>query len=220
MSAPTVPQMGNGAYEMPVAVPAPSSEPRSFTTHSPALPSHAPPRSVKRPRPVKSCTECRKRKLKCDRSCPCSQCQKSSRACRYATDHDGLRDSDGSDAETDRAQKRACHPTPTDAVYNTPARNGEGMSSFEELVVRVERLERSVGRSPARTDFSGGRVLGAAPPGTIRGLTVKRGARSLHTRFFGQSSTRVLINLVRFPSFPLQLYSFSCQLHPLLTGPR
>lgn len=203
MSAPTVPQIGNGAYEMPVAVPAPAPEPRPFTTQSPhALPSHAPQqsRSVKRPRPVKSCTECRKRKLKCDRSCPCSQCQKSSRACRYATDHDGLRDSDGSDAETDgaRAQKRPCHPTPSgDAPYHTPVKNGE--LSFEELVARVERLERSVARSPARTDFSGARMPGTAPPETIRGLTVKRGARSLHTRFFGQSSTRVLINLVRSP---------------------
>lgn len=200
--------MANGAYETPAAGPGPASEPRSFLAYSPhPNSSHggpALPRSVKRPRPVKSCTECRKRKLKCDRSCPCSQCQKSGRACRYATDHDGLRDSDGSDVEVDgaRAQKRACHPTPSaDAAYGTPVKNGD--MSFEELVARVERLERSVARSPARADFGGAGVLGTAPPGTIRGLTVKRGARSLHTRFFGQSSTRVLINLVGIPSSAL-----------------
>ena len=44
------------------------------------------PKSVKRPRPVKSCTECRRRKLKCDRRCPCSQCQRSScRVCTYGS---------------------------------------------------------------------------------------------------------------------------------------
>lgn len=216
MSAPTVPQMGNGAYDStPVTIA--DSTPRPFQTvqsSQHALLSHTPPqqsRSVKRPRPVKSCTECRKRKLKCDRSCPCSQCQKSGRTCRYAADQDGFKDSDGSDAEGvpeggPRAQKRACHLTPTggDGSYNTPVKNGD--MSFEELVLRVERLERNAGRSPARTDFSSSRTLSAAAPDTIRGLKVKPG--SLQTRFFGQSSTRVMINLVGSPPNPA--LSLSC----------
>ncbi|EFX06233.1 c6 zinc finger domain containing protein [Grosmannia clavigera kw1407] len=65
------------------------------------------PKPVKRPRPVKSCTECRRRKLRCDRRCPCSQCQRSYRICKYGSgdgsnsrgiDANGsLIDSDGSE---------------------------------------------------------------------------------------------------------------------------
>lgn len=44
------------------------------------------PRS--RPRPTLSCFECRRKKLRCDRSHPCEQCIKSHRAlqCSYATE--------------------------------------------------------------------------------------------------------------------------------------
>lgn len=206
MSDSTVAPMGNGTYDSPpVSLPeqtARTFQPVQSTPH--ALLSQTPPhqpRSVKRPRPVKSCTECRKRKLKCDRLMPCSQCQKSNRACRYASDGDALKDSDGSDNEIGeqipRAQKRACHLTPTGGEAHTPVKIGD--MSFEELVMRVERLERSVGRSPARTDMSSVRTLSAAAPETIRRLKVKPG--SLQTRFFGQGSTRVLINLVS-PRWP------------------
>src|SRR5271170_4248105 len=39
----------------------------------------------KRPRPVLSCLECRRKKLKCSRTLPCIQCTKASRAthCSY-----------------------------------------------------------------------------------------------------------------------------------------
>ncbi|KAK2598135.1 hypothetical protein QQS21_005767 [Conoideocrella luteorostrata] len=159
-------------------------------------------RSVKRPRPVKSCTECRKRKLKCDRLLPCSQCQKSSRMCKYAADHDPANISDASDtepADTNRSIKRSCPPGTSNANNNetagTPAKNGgsPGLPVLEELTQRMERLERHMqGRSPAPTDMSGGRILYAADA-TVRGFTVKRGGTT--TRFFGQHSPRVMLNV-------------------------
>lgn len=163
-------------------------------------------RSVKRPRPVKSCTECRKRKLRCDRLCPCSQCQKSNRTCKYAVDHDSANLSEGSDSEMPeptRPAKRNCNtgifnsttPLPSDSAYG-PVRNGDAPSapSLEELSLRMERLERQLmARSSAVSEGSGGRLI-AASSETIRGLTVKQGA--LRTRYHGQNSPRVLLNLV------------------------
>ncbi|KAK5997293.1 Transcription factor lepE-like protein [Cladobotryum mycophilum] len=164
-------------------------------------------RTVKRPRPVKSCTECRKRKLRCDRLCPCSQCQKSGRPCKYAPDQDSANLSDGSDVEavdSGRPSKRNYPPGITAPagmlctdVATTPSltKNTEspGLPLLEELSLRMERLEKQVlARSPAGTDLSTGRIV-AASPETVRGLTVKRGA--LRTRYFGQNSPRVLMNL-------------------------
>ncbi|TQV94734.1 Zn2Cys6 transcription factor [Cordyceps javanica] len=167
-------------------------------------------RSVKRPRPVKSCTECRKRKLRCDRLCPCSQCQKSNRACKYAADADGQPESDASDVdvpEPGRPSKRNCPPGTTPSAASTigdstalaaavaAAKNGDasGLPLLEELSLRMERLEKQVMvRSPAVTDLSAGRVV-AATADTIRGLSVKNGAK--RTRFFGQGSSRVMFNL-------------------------
>lgn len=170
-------------------------------------------RSVKRPRPVKSCTECRKRKLRCDRLLPCSQCQKSSRICKYAADHDPANLSDGSDTEPIeiiRPNKRSCPPgtanpanVPNSDTATTPAKNGgsPGLPMLEELTLRMDRLERHMqGRSPAATDTSGGRLLYAAAD-TVRGLSVKRGGMT--TRFFGQHSPRVMLNVVSDQRFVL-----------------
>ncbi|KAM0665158.1 hypothetical protein ACQRIU_005419 [Beauveria bassiana] len=205
------------AHGAPSQSPHPQQQlPQQQTTHKqqPALQqplsqhqSHQ--RSVKRPRPVKSCTECRKRKLRCDRLCPCSQCQKSNRACRYAADADGQPDSDASDVEVPepgRPPKRNCPPgnTPsatsiagdpsTIATAIAAAKNGDasGLPLLEELSLRMERLEKQVMRSPAATDLSVSRV-NAATADTIRGLSVKNSAK--RTRFFGQGSSRVMLNL-------------------------
>jgi hypothetical protein len=168
-------------------------------------------RSVKRPRPVKSCTECRKRKLRCDRLCPCSQCQKSGRACKYAAEHDSSNLSDVSDTEAPevpRQTKRHCLVSsstappattvtaPAPETPNMPIRNGDQNSShlYEELTLRMERLEKQIlSRSPAGTELSSSKMF-AAPPSTIRGMSVKRGA--MRTRFFGQNNPRILMNLV------------------------
>lgn len=185
-------------------------------------------RSVKRPRPVKSCTECRfvtiintsrpaeltaenrKRKLKCDRLCPCSQCQKSQRVCTYSpSDHDGGNTSDVSEAETpERPSKRPSRPsvapagdTPVYMQLNGPASSSFGNSNSvptEDMSTRLERLERLMvdrytptaeQKLPRRQHYS----HVPAPAVTIRALSVKGGLR---TRFFGQNSTKVLLNLV------------------------
>ncbi|KAL0941280.1 zn2cys6 transcription factor [Colletotrichum truncatum] len=166
-------------------------------------------RSVKRPRPVKSCTECRKRKLRCDRNLPCSQCQKSHRNCKYAAEHDSSMLSDGSDGElgdVQRPPKRNCVPAnttsgshPTEPASFVPLRNGDsaGHSALEELTSRLDRLERQfMIKSPAGTEFSGAGQRLPLSPGTIRGLTVKRGA--LRTRFFGQNSIVPLTHPFQF----------------------
>lgn len=163
-------------------------------------------RSVKRPRPVKSCTECRKRKLRCDRMLPCSQCQKSNRNCRYSADHESSLLSDGSDTEpveANRPLKRTCPPgassaavTVTSESAQTPAKNGESPSLpvLEELTLRMDRLEKHMrSRSPAGTESSANKPMAPAQD-TVRGLSVKRGATS--TRFFGQHSSRVMLNVV------------------------
>ncbi len=166
-------------------------------------------RSVKRPRPVKSCTECRKRKLRCDRLCPCSQCQKSNRGCKYATDQDSGNYSDGSDIDlpdTTRPTKRNYPPgamggmaanasDSSSAPVTLPtSKNGDGVPLLEELSLRMERLEKHVMvRSPAVTELSAGRVV-AGTTDTIRGVSVKNNSKK--TRYFGQASSRVMLNLV------------------------
>lgn len=66
---------------------------------------------------------------------------------------------------------------------------------LEDHAIRLERLERILlAKSPPAADLSTRYGRPAAAPVTIRGLTVKGGIR---TRFFGQMSTRVLLNLVR-----------------------
>ncbi|OAQ80320.1 Zn2Cys6 transcription factor [Purpureocillium lilacinum] len=112
--------------------------------------------------------------------------------------------SDGSDVESTemiRPMKRTCPPgssgapgaTSTD-VAHTPGKGADSPSLplLEELSLRMERLEKQVRvRSPG-TEFSGGRLI-AASQNTIRGVSVKRGAQ--RTRYFGQNSPRVLVNL-------------------------
>lgn len=178
-------------------------------------------RAVKRPRPVKSCNSCRQKKLRCDRTCPCSQCVKSNRPCKYANENESGLGSEGSDVEASpRPTKRQHRPHPTymDAIAppaqsNAAAVNvglGIGTSSesmrvggsvIEQFGARLERLEKLVLNNNAashasewgslRNPYGGyGGVTGA--PTTIRSLSIKG---NLRTRFFGQNSTRVLLNL-------------------------
>ncbi|KAL9949297.1 hypothetical protein ACHAQF_000412 [Verticillium nonalfalfae] len=191
------------AQGLPMHSPVPHSAAHA-TASTPTSTNPSAARSVKRPRPVKSCTECRKRKLKCDRNLPCAQCQKSHRNCRYSAEHDSSALSDASDAEPSDAQrpaKRNCAPVggqgnnAGSANLGPPfssARNGDinGASPLQELASRVDRLENHVLiKSPSAAEMP--RL--PLSPATIRGLTVKQGA--LQTRFFGQSSVRVLMNL-------------------------
>ncbi|KAI0911371.1 fungal-specific transcription factor domain-containing protein [Ustulina deusta] len=154
-----------------------------------------PHRVVKRPRPVKSCLECRRRKLKCDRRLPCTQCHKSQRSCRYVADGDVGSVSDTSDAEIpDRAPKRNCAPSNHDDNL-LDAHSQASTALLEDYGERIERLEQILlGKNSPCTERSSGcrshRPVASAL--TMRGLTVKGGSR---TRFFGPSSVRVLVNL-------------------------
>ncbi|KAG7135928.1 Transcription factor lepE like protein [Verticillium longisporum] len=173
------------AQGLPMHSPVPHSAAHA-TASTPTSTNPSAARSVKRPRPVKSCTECRKRKLK------------------YSAEHDSSALSDASDAEPSDAQrpaKRNCAPVGVQgnnagsANLGPPfssARNGDtnGASPLQELASRVDRLENHVLiKSPSAAEMP--RL--PLSPATIRGLTVKQGA--LQTRFFGQSSVRVLMNL-------------------------
>ncbi|KAL6884146.1 hypothetical protein HDV57DRAFT_509118 [Trichoderma longibrachiatum] len=55
--------------------------------------------NVKKPKLVKSCTECRRRKLRCDRLFPCSRCIPANIDCRYVPDQKSANLPNGSDAE-------------------------------------------------------------------------------------------------------------------------
>lgn len=182
----------------------------------PSLQPSSQSRSVKRPRPVKSCTECRKRKLKCDRLLPCSQCKKSSRECRYAPDSDPNNLSDASDTEgaETRPLKRVAvsSASATSAAGrpdgHAPATKGDALTMaviplLEDLAARMERIENNTtGRRPGHgvdgrrgpTWKDGGGIQ--VSPDTVRGLSVKHGGS--RTRFFGPASPRVLLNLVSF----------------------
>ncbi|KAF3071291.1 Activator of stress proteins 1 [Daldinia childiae] len=160
-------------------------------TRSPAYSFVAPSRSVKRPRPVKSCLECRKRKLRCDRASPCSQCQKTQRICRYAAEGEVVSLSDGSDGEAPERNTKRTRPA---ASQESGQRDTSYEAVLEDHAVRLERLEgRLLSRTSSLAESSSiPAQRPAASSLTIRGLTVKGGLR---TRFFGQSSTRVLVNL-------------------------
>lgn len=168
-------------------------------------------KAVKRPRPVKSCNSCRQRKLRCDRTCPCSQCLKSNRPCKYATENDP--GSEGSDGEASprpaKRQHRAPPPymdaptpqVPSSSYSASGERASAGGSVMEQFGARLERLEKLVLNNGAashmphwgvaRDTYPGYAAVTGAPT-TIRSLSVKG---NLRTRFFGQNSTRVLLNL-------------------------
>jgi hypothetical protein len=172
----------------------------------PQQPSSA-PRSVKRPRPVKSCTECRKRKLKCDRLLPCSQCQKSTRSCKYSgADADAATLSDDiSDSETiewSRPTKRSCQRSTSSQA---PSRSGDAASLplLEEMAARMNRLEKHVMQRGATSGSRESESYGWKMPleyveSTVRGLSVKHGGQ--RTRYHGSTSPRVLLNLVSRPA--------------------
>ncbi|KAF1817617.1 hypothetical protein P152DRAFT_408376 [Eremomyces bilateralis CBS 781.70] len=72
------------AWQLPQR--AASSQPNSSISPpaapSPAL-SHIPPRIRRRNRLITSCLECRRRKLKCDKSSPCGNCTRAKRQCLF-----------------------------------------------------------------------------------------------------------------------------------------
>ncbi|ROW10740.1 hypothetical protein VPNG_05081 [Cytospora leucostoma] len=180
-------------------------------------------KAVKRPRPVKSCNSCRQRKLRCDRTCPCSQCSKSNRICKYANEHEPGALSEGSDVEASpRPTKRPHRPGPpyvdvsTPQPHSTPGSVGVGGgagsvineqtrgvpgSVLDYFGARLERLEKFVfnpGPAGIGSEWGTSRTqYGTYPPVTGSPTTIRSLSvkGNLRSRFFGQNETRVLLNL-------------------------
>lgn len=119
----------------------------------------------KRPRPVLSCVECRRKKLKCDRLLPCEQCRKASQSaqCTYSTRQgppSHAQHTDESESETGQRVKRKTTeskaelrdsvssgfpvdttPTTTTTTTAAPVAN-EKVGVLEDLQSRVDKLER------------------------------------------------------------------------------
>ncbi|KAK3387509.1 fungal-specific transcription factor domain-containing protein [Podospora didyma] len=128
------------------------------------------PRSVKRPRPVKSCIECRKRKLKCDRLGPCSQCQKSRRHCRYAEHESGAISDDISEGEAgERSLKRTRISGSTSVNTDVAEPSFSNFTGMHHVITRLDRLEKLIVER-----LSPGTTRALTSPTTIHGLFVKR----------------------------------------------
>ncbi|KFX99272.1 hypothetical protein V490_01858 [Pseudogymnoascus sp. VKM F-3557] len=124
----------------------------------------------KRPRPVISCFECRKKKLKCDRLLPCHQCKKSGRTarCAYAAQENSP-EPEGHDSMSMRKKARPDNPNhqeveqgPERGDITASVENGINtlittgiVADVEALKERVAQLERMLlkngcSRTPGR----------------------------------------------------------------------
>ncbi len=117
-----------------------------------------PPRGLattasKRPRPVISCLECRRKKLKCDRTCPCQQCIKIGRPgrCSYQSGQEpepnaaflsrpANKRPRRMSSVADNADDAPIEPNFSREQAPTPVRRGV----VEDLQARVARLERAL----------------------------------------------------------------------------
>lgn len=94
--------------------------------------------SVKRPRPVVSCLQCRQKKLKCDRKLPCSKCIVGGRqeACEYAAGQEPPL------AESPVAVSSGVKRAFDDGSGSTSAL-ADITAKYEELQTRVAQLEEA-----------------------------------------------------------------------------
>lgn len=124
----------------------------------------------KRPRPVISCFECRKKKLKCDRLLPCHQCKKSGRTARCA--YAAQENSPGPEGHNSMSMRKKARPDnpnhqevehwPERADVRASVENGINalittgiVADVEDLKERVAQLERMLlkngrSRTPGR----------------------------------------------------------------------
>jgi hypothetical protein len=112
----------------------------------------------KRPRPVLSCLECRRKKLKCSRTLPCIQCTKASRAthCSYNEYPSGITPSEAaqdiSHTEGGRVRKivrgtvseQRQNPECLSPGPNTNLTSAPKLGIIEDLQNRVEKLENQL----------------------------------------------------------------------------
>jgi hypothetical protein len=118
----------------------------------------------KRPRPVLSCIECRKKKLKCNRLLPCSQCTRADKIpqCVYRNRETSQTQSqlvsDGSESELGPSRKKirgaqtaislATRDSAPDQLSVPLIGQNEKSGVLENLQSRVERLERILSGNP------------------------------------------------------------------------
>ncbi|ETN37226.1 uncharacterized protein HMPREF1541_08216 [Cyphellophora europaea CBS 101466] len=105
-----------------------------------------------RPRPVISCLECRRKKLKCDRTLPCRQCVKAGRSDVCAFQPGQLpepRDSSYDDPTPKRSRNDQTRPLAVNGDDASPSEQDnatvtiphDGLGMFEKLQFRVAHLE-------------------------------------------------------------------------------
>lgn len=118
----------------------------------------------KRPRPVLSCIECRKKKLKCNRLLPCNQCTRAGKIpqCVYQNQETSQTESqlvsDGSESEHGLSRKKirgvttaislASRDSVPDQLSAPLIGQNEKSGVLEDLQSRVERLERILSGNP------------------------------------------------------------------------
>lgn len=165
----------------------------------------------KRPRPVLSCLECKKKKLKCDRQSPCLQCVKSGRSsqCSYSE----TSSSTGPSQQAPCAAEATCVGRPAklarvmpvegihvqvadiSMVSNHASSPVVKVGVIEDLQNRVQRLEeqlavQSRGLSPPRNHTDQTRRLNVTSKGVVH-------LKGSSTRFHGQNQKAALLNHVR-----------------------
>ena len=100
----------------------------------------------KRPRPVLSCLECRRKKLKCDRLLPCDRCQKSRLSCAYSDEQEPTGRGSSvieSRDESVRPRKRA-RQIPLEALHSQSYNiQSTPVGIIEDLQARVTALEQA-----------------------------------------------------------------------------
>lgn len=111
------------------------------------------PNSTKRPRPVISCLECRRKKLKCDRAQPCQQCLKVGRPGRCQYQPGSEPEADATDCVSTTAKRHQTHsPSNQQSHGSLPRINGFSggptqqakTGIIEDLQERVTRLENAL----------------------------------------------------------------------------
>ena len=183
--------------------------------------SDIPPSNVpqKRPRPIKSCLQCRKKKLKCSRELPCDQCTKigNHEKCaysEYAQDStrrpNQLRDSsipatDGNSrkqrriAASDHDQQRASSPG-RDQISGTMDLTSAPVGVVEDLQARVANLEQVLSLSSTHLADGGSSLTLSKHTALVNingvGSVSTKGLidnQKSTTRFYGQNQKNALL---------------------------
>lgn len=98
------------------------------------------PRTVKRPRPVISCLNCRRKKLRCSRTFPCDKCIRSGRRdeCQYAPGQEPTGNDHIEDELLKPSKKLRLSAAEPSATLEA------SVSLLDDLQVRVQQLEKSL----------------------------------------------------------------------------